>query len=184
MWRKNRRIGTICNGVDLNRNFDHQWNTVGTSPDQCSEVYPGLAPNSEPETRAFIEVINRYGSNIRAHLDIHSFGQYLLYPWGYTPTLPPNAAELQALGDDMDRAIQSVYGTAYLVGPSGATLYSTSGTTVDWTYANGVNITYTVELPGGGVTGFDLPPERIDPVIRETWEAILVLQKYVADRFA
>ena len=38
--------------MDLNRNFDFQWSTGGSSDEICSDLYAGLYPNSEPETRA------------------------------------------------------------------------------------------------------------------------------------
>jgi hypothetical protein len=38
---------------------------------------------------------------------------------------------------------------------------------------------YTIELPGGGDFGFDLPVDRILPVATETWEAIKVLANNV-----
>ena len=31
LWRKNRRPGTICDGVDLNRNYNDHWGGVSDS---------------------------------------------------------------------------------------------------------------------------------------------------------
>lgn len=42
----------------------------------------------------------------------------------------------------------------------------------------GANLSYTIELPGGRY-GFAPPPKEIEPVGRETFEAILVFAKYV-----
>ncbi len=41
MWRKNRTpdVTSGCYGVDLNRNFDHEWLKFGASSDPCSEIY-------------------------------------------------------------------------------------------------------------------------------------------------
>jgi protein MpaA len=44
------------NGVDLNRNFPHDWTQIGT-PGVWE--YSGTGPASEPETKAFIEFANR-----------------------------------------------------------------------------------------------------------------------------
>ena len=39
------------------------------------------------ESRAIRDVITAYG--VFAYLTIHSYGQYLLYPWGWTTELSP-----------------------------------------------------------------------------------------------
>lgn len=48
LWRKNRTPplpgadeSASCWGIDLNRNYPHEWNTTvdGSSPDPCSEAY-------------------------------------------------------------------------------------------------------------------------------------------------
>ena len=31
LWRKNRRKGTLCDGVDLNRNYNDRWGGVSSS---------------------------------------------------------------------------------------------------------------------------------------------------------
>ena len=56
-WRKNRNPNTKtfnpfnCQGVDLNRNYDIDWD-IGNSLDQCSIIYAGISAFSEPESRA------------------------------------------------------------------------------------------------------------------------------------
>ena len=52
LWRKNRRKGTSCSGVDLNRNFGYRWGGKGTSSNMCYETYRGSKAFSEPETDA------------------------------------------------------------------------------------------------------------------------------------
>ena len=44
------------NGVDLNRNFPHDWTPIGQPG---AGQYSGTGPASEPETRAFIEFAGR-----------------------------------------------------------------------------------------------------------------------------
>ena len=90
MWRKNRRPGTPCQGVDLNRNYDFLWNYplyfnpmsgVRNSTDPCSDVYIGPAAQSEPETQNAVWMLNNF-PNIRIFLDLHSFSEAILYVWG------------------------------------------------------------------------------------------------------
>jgi len=84
MWRKNRNPnpGLPCMGVDLNRNFDFLWSTgIGTSSDSCSDTFKGSAPFSEPETRNVRYLLETY-HNIGYFMDIHSYSELVLYPWG------------------------------------------------------------------------------------------------------
>ncbi|MEL6200635.1 MAG: M14 family zinc carboxypeptidase, partial [Pseudomonadota bacterium] len=59
-WRKNTNqnfCGATSNnrGVDLNRNFEYQWGCCGgSSGNQCSIVYRGPGPGSEPESAAIM----------------------------------------------------------------------------------------------------------------------------------
>ncbi|WNS46692.1 M14 family zinc carboxypeptidase [Paenibacillus sp. MMS20-IR301] len=83
-WRKNRRPDENGNpmGVDLNRNFDFLWgSTIGTSADKNSLIYLGPAPFSEPESQNIKYLLDTY-PQIRFYVDIHSFGEKIMYNWG------------------------------------------------------------------------------------------------------
>jgi Zinc carboxypeptidase len=82
-WRKNRRPGATCRGVDINRNYDFLFTSgLGTSTSPCNyEVYRGPSANSEWEVRAIRNLIDS-SPNIRGILDVHSFRGSILYPWG------------------------------------------------------------------------------------------------------
>jgi murein tripeptide amidase MpaA len=84
MWRKNMNPNPNlpCKGVDINRNYDFLWNSnIGTSSDSCAEVFKGTAAFSEPETRNVRYMVEEY-SNIQYMIDVHSYHQDILYPWG------------------------------------------------------------------------------------------------------
>src|SRR5512144_1910239 len=101
MWRKNRRPveaktelcpsgGGNGPGVDVNRNYDFLWDfpakfspdaPVMTSTDPCSEIYRGPGPASEPETANVTWLLDRFPS-LRYFIDVHSFGEDILYNWG------------------------------------------------------------------------------------------------------
>lgn len=60
-----------------------------------------------------------------------------------------------------------------------------SGGSDDWVKGYvGVKYCYTVELPGGGAHGFDLPPSRIRPVVEEIFQGIQVFAKFIEREFS
>jgi carboxypeptidase T len=101
MWRKNRRPaghgdphcavgGGNGPGVDINRNYDFLWDfptafspqaPVQTSTNPCKEVYRGPSAASEPETANVTWLLDRVPS-IGYFIDVHSFGEDILYNWG------------------------------------------------------------------------------------------------------
>lgn len=87
LWRKNRRqfnnSTTNCTGVDLNRNFDYYWAESGVSTNPCSEIYCGPLAFSEPESQNLKEFLLKINDTCLMYLTLHSYGNYLLYPWGY-----------------------------------------------------------------------------------------------------
>lgn len=131
-WRKNRRPPSppsTCFGVDINRNFDIDWdfdvyyNTAaaaknGATKDPCDiETYIGPAAASEPETQNVQELMR--DKNISLFIDVHSFGRKILYPWG-TET-DQSADSIQTfLNHDWDRG--GIHGGRDGVDP-GATAY-------------------------------------------------------------
>ncbi|XP_014289166.1 carboxypeptidase B [Halyomorpha halys] len=185
MWRKNRANTSdpLCPGVDLNRNFDLFFGGAGTSLDPCDETFTGSGPFSEPETRALRDYALSKG-NTQLYLTLHSYGKYFLYPWGFGDTLPRDWKELDRLARVAEKALSSVYGTHYQVGSSTRLLGAAAGGSDDWMKARaGAKYSYTVELPGGGEKGFDLPAESIPYVSRELWEAVKLLGFFVAEEW-
>ena len=84
-----------CKGVDLNRNFGYHWGGYGASDNACKETFRGPAAFSEPESRAIRDFLLRGEHNFVLYLTFHSYGQYLLYPWGYDKLDTPDWRELQ-----------------------------------------------------------------------------------------
>jgi murein tripeptide amidase MpaA len=84
MWRKNRNpnTGLPGKGVDLNRNYDFLWSSgIGTSASSPSDTYKGAAAFSEPEVRNVRYLLDAF-PNIGMMLDVHSYAELVLYPWG------------------------------------------------------------------------------------------------------
>ncbi|OAD61119.1 Carboxypeptidase B [Eufriesea mexicana] len=180
LWRKNRKrsVGSLCTGVDLNRNFGYRWGGLGTSKDPCRETYAGSGPFSEPETNAVRYFFEASAANFKAYLTFHSYGQYILYPWGYDKRVPPDYADLEMVGREVAKAMRKAGGanSAYTVGNSATTLYAASGGSDDWAKAIlKMKYTYTVELRDTGKHGFVLPARYIIPTAKEALAAVMIV---------
>ncbi|PAJ72319.1 hypothetical protein CJF42_21850 [Pseudoalteromonas sp. NBT06-2] len=130
-------------GVDLNRNFSFGWNTVsgGSSGNECDITYRGTAPGSEPEVSAIENYVRSIYPDVRGdkdtdaapvdtkglYLDIHSYSELILWPFGHTETIAPNNKGLQALGRKL--AYFNGYEPYQSVG-----LYPTDGTSDNLAY--------------------------------------------------
>ena len=92
MWRKNRRnSGSGYYGVDLNRNFGYAWgyDNSGSSPYPSDETYRGPFAFSEPEVQAIRDLAILV--NYKTQFTMHSYGEYILYPWGYVDMETPDS---------------------------------------------------------------------------------------------
>lgn len=160
-WRKNTNqayCGATSNsrGADLNRNFTHSWNSTGgtgSSGSQCNDTYRGPAPASEPETQAIEAYVRTLWPDSRGpnvgdaapattsgiHLDIHSYSQLVLWPWGDRSSAAPNGTALQTLGRKF--AYFNNYTPQQSVG-----LYPTDGTSDAISYGELGVAAFTFEL--------------------------------------
>nr|XP_013189801.1 unnamed protein product [Amyelois transitella] len=176
LWRKNRKPGAgRCSGVDLNRNFGYRWGGKGTSNSPCDEIYRGPRAFSEPESKAIQDFFKSSASEFSAYLTYHSYGQYILYPWGYDNAVPPDHLDLNAVGKKMATAIKSTGDDNYSVGSSSNLLYPAAGGSDDWAKSIGIKYTYTIELNDRGFYGFVLPTQYIEPVAKESLAGLRVL---------
>jgi len=182
LWRKSRNAnsGSTCIGTDLNRNYNDNWGRGGSSTDPCSDTFMGRAPADTPEVRNTAGYYQRIAPVIGA-IDMHSYSQLILRPYGWTTALSPDETRLNALGASMQTAIRNVHGRAY-TNQRSIQLYITTGSAGDWFYGasrptNGGFRTaaYTFELrPTGATPGFQLPPAEIIPNGQEMYQAFRV----------
>lgn len=181
LWRKNRRNnrdGTF--GVDLNRNYGHEWGGPGSSGDTFSEIYRGPSAFSEPETQAVRDFLQAQPPV--ALISYHSFSQLILYPWGNTNNPAPQRGLLDSLAVAMANRIRDVHGENYT--PEQASdLYLASGDTGDWVLATFGVPGFTIELrPRSSVPGFELPESQIQPTFQENLPAALFLMEWAVTR--
>jgi hypothetical protein len=147
LWRKNLRDNdgngqiTAVDGVDPNRNFPTRWNydDEGSNTDPGSETYRGTGPASEPETKAFISLMEKV--HFAFNKNDHTHGKLLLWPPGWqVDTRYADEPIMTALaGDDENPAIPTFDPDV------GAELYTTNGDTNDHMYADDQVISYTPE---------------------------------------
>ena len=93
LWRKNRAknrgvaslLLSLCDGVDLNRNFGYHWADALTplhiqsgTQLNCMETYSGPGPYSEPETRNIREFVKSIQKNVVVSKTMHGPNHLLL----------------------------------------------------------------------------------------------------------
>ncbi len=160
-WRKNTNQAycsatSNTRGADLNRNFSFSFNSTagqGSSSNQCDLTYRGPFAASEPETQAIESYVrslwpDQRGPNLTdaaprtnsgIHIDLHSFSQLVLWPWGTTSTPAGNGTDLQTLGRKL--AFFNGYTPQQAIG-----LYPTDGTSDSVSYGELGVAAYTMEL--------------------------------------
>lgn len=167
LWRKNRRMNAGGSmGVDLNRNYGFNWgyDNIGSSTDGFDETYRGTAPFSEPETQMMEDFVN--GREFKLAYNYHTFGNLLIYPWGYIDNLyTPDSALFIRYGDFLTKYNGYTHGTAnQTVG------YVVNGSSDDWMYgeqASKPKILAMTPEAGDGNFGFWPPSSEIIPICRD-----------------
>lgn len=205
LWRKNRRPitvgGCVSNvGVDLNRNYGFQWRLRGDNAceDYCSsdkscinddvgasddprniELYRGPQPDSEPEVKVLKTLMDDPNRHFRAQLDYHSYGQLILYPWGYQRGDAPDNKMLSDLAQKMSKEIKSVEAKNYTP-ESAFDLYTTTGTSSDYAYGvNKVAVPLVIEMRPV-CCSFTLPEEQITGTNAENWAGARTILNWAA----
>ena len=159
LWRKNTDNDDGCSyssywGTDLNRNHAFKWGCCGgSSENPCADTYRGPSPASEPEVQAVQNYVVDIFSDQRGPEDtdpapedatgvliaLHSYGELVLWPWGWTAFTTPNSDQLQTLGRKL------AYFNGY-VPQQAYNLYATDGSTDDWAYGRLGIAAYTFEM--------------------------------------
>jgi carboxypeptidase T len=183
-WRKNRRyfpkFGTY--GVDLNRNYDGScngdswgaWGSIGSgsvSHRSSSEVYCGPWTVSENETQAIRSVLLE--NDICACITWHTYGEVLLWPWGYKSLQTPDGTYMRYVGQQIAQRMTRDSGSGtYSAGGGG---YAVTGDTTDWAYGYAhyvqgrTTFAYTIEA----CSQFHPPEEKLDQIVTENFKGAL-----------
>ncbi|XP_021564016.1 carboxypeptidase A2 isoform X2 [Carlito syrichta] len=182
MWRKTRSkvSGSLCVGVDPNRNWDAGFGGPGASNNPCSDSYHGRSANSEVEVKSIVDFIKGHGK-VKAFLTLHSYSQLLMFPYGYKCTRSDHFDELNEVAQKAAQAVTSLHGTKYKVGPICSVIYQASGGSIDWSYDSGIKYSFAFELRDTGRYGFLLPASQILPTAEETWLGLKTIMEHVRD---
>jgi carboxypeptidase T len=157
-WRKNRQPtpGSGEIGTDINRNFGYQWGGGGGSADPSDSFYRGPKAWSAPEARRIRDFVRSRVmggvQQLRLALTLHSHGEFVMYPFGYTSN--PSPPDMRP--GDSGRLKALAQGTADRNGYralQGGQLYRSSGTFMDWAYAKQRILALTLEM---------YPPASVD----------------------
>ncbi|KAH7075244.1 hypothetical protein FB567DRAFT_186638 [Paraphoma chrysanthemicola] len=182
MWRKNRQSTpqASCVGRDINRNWPSHWDQpAGASTSPCAQDYKGPSAGDGVETKALKAQLDSIaaGKGVQLYMDIHSYSQLWMYPYGYTCSgVLPEAAKNKNLTEGAIAAVQAVHGTVFEGGPICNTIYQVSGDSVDYAFENAkAAFSMTVELRDTGRYGFVLPPAQIVPSAEEMWAGLSYL---------
>lgn len=145
MWRKNRRPNCA---VDINRNYPFAWASCNGSSGDCSdETNRGTEPGSEPETGGMLQLVSM------AHpfftLSYHTYGEYLMYPYGCTN--PDEMAAFNEVASALNNILQNDSGqTPFAVpsrlGPIWSAIYRVDGGSIDTQYARYGAYGFTIEV--------------------------------------
>ena len=140
------------NQVDLNRNYDHYWNT-------CPTTQPGSSAFSESETASNSAYMNAYVTDADHYVTMHTGVWIMLYPWGKWPEQPPDWELFWRIREDVQANVTNIP-----IQNANQGLYPNCGTSRDYGYGKMGFPTFTFEtddeqfVPGS----FENLNERLD----------------------
>jgi len=144
-WRKNLRDNDNSgefepgnDGVDINRNYDHNWRTGGSGV-IGNNTYRGPEVFSEPEARAKRDLALQ--QRFVFSISYHSYGEVVIYSWSGNPSAPDQLLNL-SYADSIASRISTFEGNGtYLPTPSNCA----TGFSRCWMYVHCGTIEVTVE---------------------------------------
>ena len=121
------------NQVDLNRNYDHYWNT-------CDSTQPGSSAFSESETLANSIYMNEVVPDADLYITMHTGVWIMLYPWGKWPEQPSDWEMYHHIRDEVNSNISEIP-----IRNANQGLYPNCGTSRDYGYGVMGYPTFTFE---------------------------------------
>jgi hypothetical protein len=182
-WRKNRVVNADTSiGVDLNRNYDYEWgyDDIGSDPSPSSWTYRGPSAFSEPETQAVRDFVN--SREFTMWLSYHTYGELLLYPWGFIPEHTPDHRYYKRLGELLTET-NGYFAGNLLMGA----IYPVNGDSDDWGYGEQATknkiFAFTPEMNSYDQGGFGPPDTMIQPTFDLNLEMNMRVLEYCANPY-
>jgi len=175
-----------CWGTDPNRNFDVGYGTVRSSDNPCQDTFHGDFAFSEAESQALRDALTGVKAKqpIAAYVSVHSYSQLWMFPNGHLKSLSHHHRDLNRVAKKAVLALRSDYGTTYKHGPIATVIYEAAGSSVDWAHSKlDIKYSYALELRDRGQHGFMLPPNQIEPTVKETWSGLQAMAWEIAKEF-
>jgi carboxypeptidase T len=185
-WRKNRQPtpGSSAVGTDLNRNYGYRWGCCGgSSGTPSSETYRGPSAFSAPETAAYRDFVDGRVvggvQQLRTNISFHTYGELVLYPYGYTfadvpaDMEPDDHAAFVAMARAMADSTCRPTGGGCYTDEQASELYITDGTSDDWLYGVHRVFSITTEMFPTGGEGFYPDDEDIAPQTARVRDMVL-----------
>jgi carboxypeptidase T len=142
-WRKNREPFGGAIGTDPNRNYggalngevDGYWGAADegqVSHRPMNETFCGAYAYSGDEIWAYTTYIREH--KIVTGFSLHSYGEQVMYPWGYKPQGTSDSILYDQKGAHMAGMMQSLISGTYYPAQSYFNPYPSVGNTRDWVY--------------------------------------------------
>ncbi|KAI8420092.1 hypothetical protein MSG28_008675 [Choristoneura fumiferana] len=176
--------GHDCYGVDGNRNYGFRWGEKGISKDPCNpEIYAGPKEFSEPETQIVATIMQTYKDRIKLYVSLHTYGPYMVYPWGFTDYIAPEKWErLHNLARMVSDSVVRAGGHRFEVMSSGQ-WYPAAGGSCDYAYGViGIPYAYSMELTEN--FEFIFPEELLEVVLPQFFEGFTTFSIHIRREFA
>ena len=185
-WRKNTRdnnsdqsYAAIDDGVDPNRNYDWHWGESGVEFDSTSDVFPGTGPFTEYENIAVRDLATEL--NPIASLSFHTYGEMILFPFGYDYVYTPDHGRLSQIASSMS-AVMDKYSSSEKYDPyMSVFLYPAAGDSDDWLYGELGTLAFTVEA-GPSSLGFHPSWSVVEAYLPEQYEGFLSFAQEICSR--
>ena len=160
--RFKKRWQANANGVDINHNYDADWQKIKRYP--CATKYAGEYPESEPETRAMTDFIRR--EKFDALIAFHSQGEEIYYDF---------LGKEQKTAENIAKKMAQVSGYA-VKKPQGTASF---GGLKDWFISELGGLGFTVEIGKGKNP---LPVSCLERILKENIPLILCLMEEISDK--